>query len=114
MVLSLVFCKKERFAINKYQKKQKSLQHFGLLFAVILVTWWIIGMIYTLGHNLFTGLLPSSVYNVLSYPIAGPFLFISEYLLSGHIHLFYHILLAISLGFGIGIGYGLFKISLSK
>ncbi len=89
--------------------KRKALLHYGLLFAVSLFTWWIAGMVYTLGHTLFIGLLPRSVYHTLSYSIAGPFLLISEYLLSGHIHFLYHVLLVMALGFGIGIVFGLLK-----
>lgn len=91
------------------QVRPKSLQYYGLVFAVLLLAWWVTGLVYTLGHTVFIGLLSQSVYGVLSYPIAGPFLVISGYLLSGHVHLSYHVLLVIVLGFGAGNVFGLLK-----
>ncbi len=89
--------------------KRKAPMHCGLLFAMGSFTWWIVGMVYTLGHTLFTGLLPRPVYHALSYPIAGPFLLISEYLLSGHVRFLYHVVLAMALGFVIGVVFGLLR-----
>lgn len=86
--------------------QQKSPLHYGLLFAVILFTWWLTGLIYTLGHTLFTGFLPQPVYNALGYVIAGPFILLSVYLLNTDTNLIYHVLLVAALGFGAGALFG--------
>lgn len=96
----------------KIKIKQKSFQYYGFIFALLFLAWWVTGLVYILGHTLFVGLLPHPLYNALSYPIGGLFLVVSEYLLSGHIHLIYHLLLVILLGFGTGTVYGLLKKSL--
>lgn len=88
---------------------QKTPMHYGLLFAVILFTWWITGLVYTLGHTLFTGLISQQAYNTLGYPIAGPFLLLSEYMLSPHTHIIFHVLIILAVGFGLGMLFGLLR-----
>ena len=100
---------KEGVVLVSGKVKRRPLQYYGFIFAIIMFVWWLFGMAYTLGHTVFASFLPSSVYNILSYPIAGPFLLISETLLSGHIHLLYHLLLVLSLGILVGIVFSFLK-----
>ncbi len=109
VVLLYSSAKERRLHSVSAMVKKDSLQYYGFIFAIIMLAWWVFGMVYTLGHTLFTSFLPYSVYNVLSYPIAGPFLLISETLLSGHTHLPFHLLLVLFLGFAAGIVFGLIK-----
>ncbi len=86
--------------------KPKPPVFFGLLLAAIALAWWALGMVYTLGHTLFSGFLSPATYNALSYPVAGLFLLISEYWLSGYVNLIYHLVLVLGLGFSVGAVYG--------
>ncbi len=86
--------------------KPKSPVFFAFLLAAMALAWWALGMVYTLGHTVFSGFLSPATYNALSYPVAGLFLLISEYWLSGHVNLTYHLVLVLGLGFGVGLLYG--------